>query len=166
MLDTASPARATPFAQLAQLRARPDADRITYTSADGGMYCTVTPVVHASRADAERACEREPATRHALIKTPMPSPLVAHSSHQRGVNVSDVLAAGRRAGDSTVYTYTVRPHTGGSLFVHCLTGTTAADEPYAPGGMLRVIRAADGRARGGPLVSELVTWHAAPIGAE
>ena len=35
---------------------------------------------------------------------------------------------------------------------------TVTDEPYAPGGMLRVMRDKEGRILAGPLVSELTSW--------
>ena len=36
---------------------------------------------------------------------------------------------------------------------------TVMDEPYPPGGMLRVMRDKDGRILAGPLVSELTSWQ-------
>jgi len=35
---------------------------------------------------------------------------------------------------------------------------TVTDEPYPPGGMLRVMRDADGRILAGPCVSDLTSW--------
>lgn len=37
-----------------------------------------------------------------------------------------------------------------------------ADEPYPPGGFLRVMRDASGRIVAGPLVSEIIEWAEAP----
>lgn len=36
---------------------------------------------------------------------------------------------------------------------------SVTDEPYPPGGTLRVIRDAQGRVLGGPLVSEIESWE-------
>ena len=35
---------------------------------------------------------------------------------------------------------------------------TVKDEPYTPGGMLRVVRNGQGQAIAGPLVSEITSW--------
>jgi hypothetical protein len=37
-----------------------------------------------------------------------------------------------------------------------------ADEPYPPGGMLRVMRNSKGQITGGPLISEILTWDEIP----
>lgn len=56
--------------------------------------------------------------------------------------------------------YTYRQSPGGTLYrVRAHDVASWRDEPYPPGGHLRVMRDAAGRIIGGPLVSDLVTWE-------
>lgn len=56
-----------------------------------------------------------------------------------------------------LYTYSSRP--GGTVYrVRAEGVATVTDEPYPPGGFLRVMRDEAGRLIGGPLVSELLTF--------
>lgn len=152
----------TPASNLFELRLRPDAERISYTSADDGMFCTLRLTLHASR-DAVLAVCAGSAAHHALVKEPRPFVYVTDTAYQRGLNLTAEMNAGRAAGDTTVYVFTVR--CGSLLHTHAVTGSSVTDEPYPPGGTLRVIRGADGTLRAGPLDRELVTWFAAPIPA-
>lgn len=56
-----------------------------------------------------------------------------------------------------VYCYKCQ-YTGQTFRVHVHGVHSWEDEPYPPGGMLRVCRNAEGQAIAGPLVSELLSW--------
>lgn len=59
--------------------------------------------------------------------------------------------------------YTYRSQYTGLVFrVEASDVETVTDEPYPPGGMLRVMRGKSGGIIGGPLVSELLTWEVSP----
>lgn len=47
----------------------------------------------------------------------------------------------------------------GDVYRVCIDNVASwKDEPYPPGGFLRVMRDADGRVLGGPHVDELISW--------
>ena len=56
------------------------------------------------------------------------------------------------------YTY-LCSYTGRIYKCRTYNVSTWADEPYPPGGMLRVMRNSYGQIVAGPMVSELISWN-------
>jgi hypothetical protein len=73
------------------------------------------------------------------------------------------MPANRRKWSTTVATITFQQRTpSGSVYRQTIEGAVLAiDEPYPPGGMLRVIYDTAGRILAGPPVDELLSWEVA-----